>query len=215
MSCWRGNPGLMIDNCSSGGRRIDLEMISRSIALWRSDFQCYPEFDPVSQQGQTQGLAGWVPLSTGCSEQSNDYAFRSALGPGVAITNNIWARDAVDFAPVDWLRERMVELKALRPYFYGDFYPLLSYTLSNDLWAAWQWHRADMAAGCVLAFRRPQSPIVTIEPALHGLDPAAEYEVRDLDTGQVVVVPGSELAAGLTIRIGERPGTRALVYRKV
>ena len=31
------HPGLMIDDCSSGGRRIDLETLSRSFPLWRSD----------------------------------------------------------------------------------------------------------------------------------------------------------------------------------
>jgi alpha-galactosidase len=33
------NPGLLIDNCASGGRRIDLETIGRSIPLWRTDYQ--------------------------------------------------------------------------------------------------------------------------------------------------------------------------------
>lgn len=32
-----GRPGLTIDNCASGGRRIDIEMISRSYPLWQSD----------------------------------------------------------------------------------------------------------------------------------------------------------------------------------
>ena len=34
------NPHLFIDNCASGGRRIDLETMSRSIPLWRSDNTC-------------------------------------------------------------------------------------------------------------------------------------------------------------------------------
>ena len=32
------HPGLWIDNCASGGRRIDLETVSRSLPLWPSDF---------------------------------------------------------------------------------------------------------------------------------------------------------------------------------
>ena len=36
------HPGLWIDNCASGGRRIDIEMISRSVNLWRSDTGCAP-----------------------------------------------------------------------------------------------------------------------------------------------------------------------------
>jgi alpha-galactosidase len=31
------NPGLFIDNCASGGQRIDLETCARSIPLWRTD----------------------------------------------------------------------------------------------------------------------------------------------------------------------------------
>ncbi len=33
-------PHLLIDNCASGGRRIDLETCSRSLPLWRSDNTC-------------------------------------------------------------------------------------------------------------------------------------------------------------------------------
>ena len=33
-------PNLLIDNCASGGRRIDIETLRRSIPLWRSDYQC-------------------------------------------------------------------------------------------------------------------------------------------------------------------------------
>ena len=54
------HPDLLIDNCSSGGRRLDIETASRSVPLWRSDFQCYPDFDP-SHQGQTHGLGCCCP----------------------------------------------------------------------------------------------------------------------------------------------------------
>ena len=53
-------PGLWIDNCASGGRRIDLETTSISIPLWRSDTCCWaghPEWD----QTQTLGLAQYLP----------------------------------------------------------------------------------------------------------------------------------------------------------
>ena len=34
----RRHPKVWIDNCSSGGRRIDLETLTRSLPLWPSDF---------------------------------------------------------------------------------------------------------------------------------------------------------------------------------
>lgn len=209
------HPGLIIDNCSSGGRRIDLEMISRSIALWRSDYQCYPDFDVLSQQTQTQGLAPWVPLSSGCCDRWTDYAFRSALGTGIVLTSNLYEATPTDFAPQDWLRERMREHRDLRPYFYGDFYPLLAFTLATDAWAAWQWHRPDLGEGCVVAFRRQDSPLVALEAKLQGLDTDARYEVRDCDGGEPRILSGAELAAGLPVEITAQPGTRVLVYRMV
>ncbi len=73
------HPGLIIDNCAGGGQRIDLETISRSVPLWRSDLQCFP-FDPAAMQTQTQGLAPWAPLSAAVCDAPTAYAMRSALG---------------------------------------------------------------------------------------------------------------------------------------
>src|SRR5512136_3398137 len=66
------HPGLAIDNCASGGRRIDLETVSRSYALWRSDFQDIGVLNlpnplgtsAIASQVQTIGLGLYVPFST-------------------------------------------------------------------------------------------------------------------------------------------------------
>jgi len=47
------HPGLRIDNCASGGRRLDIEMLSRSFAVWRTD---YGFLDTLAEQAQTQAL---------------------------------------------------------------------------------------------------------------------------------------------------------------
>lgn len=209
------HPGLLIDNCSSGGRRIDLEMMSRSIALWRSDFQCWPDFDVTSQQTQTQGLAPWVPLSTGCCDRPDTYAFRSALGPGIVMTTNLFEPLPTEHFPVDWERAQLEELKRLRPYFLGDFYPLVGWSLSHEVWAAWQFDRPDLGEGAVIAFRRPESPYPALQALLHGLEAGASYELCDLDSGEVTLLSGATLMAeGLQLTITDQPGTRVLVYRK-
>jgi len=217
------HPGLIIDNCSSGGRRIDLETINRSIPLWRSDFQCYPDFDPIGMQGQTHGLSLWVPLSTGCCDRPDAYAFRSTLLPGVVVCTTVAGPDEPegvrtpwDAYPVEWLRRMLAEQKVVRRYAYGDFTPLLSFSLADDVWAAWQWHRADLCEGAVVALRRPKSPFTSMTAPLHGLDADARYEVRAWDGGAVTRAAGSELAArGLTITIDEQPGSRLFTYRRV
>lgn len=209
-------PDLLIDNCASGGRRIDLESISRSIPLWRSDFQCYPNFTPTGLQGQTHGLGLWVPLSTGCCDREDRYAFRSALGPGMVLGMAEFEKDTHKHFSVDWLRQSLDEIQAVRPYFEGDFYPLLSYSVAEDQWAAWQYDRPDLGEGMVLALRRAQSPIRLLVPSLQGLDPKATYEVRCLDTGEVLRRTGGELATkGVEIRIDDQPGSRLYCYRRL
>jgi hypothetical protein len=51
------HPKLTIDNCASGGRRIDLETCSRSYPLWRSDTQCCQKPMPVWDQVVLGGFA--------------------------------------------------------------------------------------------------------------------------------------------------------------
>ncbi len=209
------HPDLLIDNCSSGGRRLDIETASRSVPLWRSDFQCYPDFDPIGIQGQTHGLGLWLPLSAGCCDRNDTYAFRSALGPGIVVSTNIYQEVPAEGPAVDWLREMMTQQRALGPYFHGDFYPLTAFSLSTDVWAVWQFDRPDLGEGMVLALRRQDSPYTAFEAILQGLNTAASYELEWLDGGRVEKATGADLAGkGLSLDIESRPGSAVVVYRK-
>lgn len=216
-------PGLLIDNCSSGGRRIDLETLSRSIPLWRSDVQCYPGFDPIGMQGQTHGLSPWVPLSSGACDTQDDYTLRSSLGPGLVMcTRTSPAGHPEGYLPpweafdTDWLRASLEEERLVQPFFLGDFHPLVSYSLADDAWAAWQFDRPDLGSGMVLAFRRQASPFAALTARLRSLDPEARYEVTDRDDGSVQTTSGRGLMEkGIEIRIAGQPGSRLLLYRRV
>jgi alpha-galactosidase len=216
------HPGLLIDNCSSGGRRIDLETNSRSIPLWRSDYQCFPRFDPIGLQGQTHGLGLWVPLSTGACDNPETYALRSGMGPGIVMVtpeNKTGEPEGYltpwEAYPEDWLRKALREQKEVQPYFEGDFYPLVSYSLAEDGWAAWQFDRPDLGEGMVLAFRRQASAFPEMVAALCGLDTSATYDVRDVDADVTWQSSGADLMeSGVAIEIADRPGSRLLIYRR-
>ncbi len=60
MSYCAATPSLIIDDCASGGRRIDLETIGRSTPLSRTDFVG----DILANQNHSYGLLLWVPLHT-------------------------------------------------------------------------------------------------------------------------------------------------------
>ncbi|MBX7237058.1 MAG: alpha-galactosidase [Caldilineales bacterium] len=219
------HPGLVIDSVAGGGQRLDLEAISRTIVLWRSDLECWP-FDPMAMQTQTQGLAPWIPLTVAPCVTPSTYAFRSALSAGL-ITN--WSSQALEAGPhfvasqpallvalpIDTIRALMAEASAMRKYFYGDFYPLLSFSLAPDAWAAWQFDRPDLAEGMVVAFRRHESPFPRWEARLKGLAPEASYQLVSLDDGSIRHMSGEALMyGGFIVTINEKPGSALFTYRR-
>ncbi len=209
------HPNLSIDNCSSGGRRIDLEMVSRSIPLWRSDFQCWPDFSPVGMQCQTQGLSIWVPLSTGCAHKVDAYAFRSAFGPGMVVNAGGDEHEPLPDTMIERLKELVDEQRQVSKYFYGDFYPLLAFSTSEDVWALWQYDRPDLGEGLVLALRRQKSPFGSVCARLKALEAEAAYELRSLDDDGANRLSGRDLMDhGLPIAISEMPGSSVFLYKK-
>jgi len=209
-------PGLLIDNCAGGGQRIDLETISRSIPLWRSDVQTIAGYSITAMQGQTHGLGLWTPMSPGFCDRQDDYAWRSALGPGLLLVMGDFQKDLSRHFSADWLRRNLAQFEEVRDLFLGDFYPLLDYTLSEDSWAMWQYDRPEKGDGMVLAFRRPGSPFAALTAPLRALDAGATYELRNLDTAEKRKCTGRELMqSGLPVAIPSKPGSALLVYKRL
>jgi alpha-galactosidase len=209
------HPGLVIDNCAGGGQRIDLETISRSVPLWRSDLQCFP-FNPMAMQAQTQGLAPWVPLSAASCEQPTTYAIRSSFGPAMVTHWSSQALEAGIELPLDVIRGLMAEALDVRKYFYGNSFPLLAHSLAPDAWSAWQYDRPDLGEGIALVFRRHDSPFEEAVLSLRGLDAQRQYCVTDADTGTTRTLTGAQLTdGGLRVRLVERPQAVLFRYRRL
>jgi len=215
----RRHPHLAVDNCASGGRRIDLETISRSYPMWRSDFsdvECL-RFDPpvkhVGAQCQTAGLSRWVPLHAGAVWSFTPYDFRSAMSSGIVLYSDI----RLEGFPAALAQQAIAELKRLRPYFLGDFYPLLSLTDAFDQWCAYQYDRPDMGEGFAVFLRRHESPFSTMTgPGLRAIDPDGSYQVgltSGYDDPPRHRMSGRELLA-LPIHIADVPGSLLLLYSK-
>jgi alpha-galactosidase len=213
-------PRLVIDNCASGGRRIDLESISRSIPLWRTD---YPG-SPIGRQCHTYGLSQWVPLNgTGgiTLGREGSYSVRSAYTSSLCF-GLFGVGDAPqpgpppsDF-PFDQARAQLKEYRRVHPYFLGDYYPLSQYSQATDAWIAWQFHRSDLNEGMVQAFRRQGSPHQMALYPLHALDREATYSIANLDGGDAQKASGAKLLdEGLTLNLPDRPSACIVLYRKV
>ncbi len=218
----RRHPGLVIDNCASGGRRIDLETISRSIPLWRSDWQCGWINEPTPGQSHTMGLSYWVPLSGtgvlgGCRRAGDTYNFRSSLSAAIQFAIFPYENFPIEEAyPWDWHRRMLADFQRARPLFYGDYYPLTPCGAALDTWAAYQMHRPDLGEGMVAAFRRAQSCFVVADLRLQGVEPDAEYELQDADSGRTWRQHGRELRErGVRLTMEAAPESRLVFYRKV
>ena len=212
----RRHPGLLIDNCASGGRRLDLEAISRSVALWRTDYNCFPFMNPDASQVHGAGLNLWLPLNaiSPYTKPGDTYQARSAFSAGLVLNLEEFGLAgcrAPDF-PWDWFRKMIGEAKRLRPYFQGDFYPLTPDVIDPEAWMAYQLLDPGNQEGALMAFRRAESPMTNACFQLRGLQATGEYAFEDADSGEIWQVSGRELMLkGVPIAI-DTPRISRLVF---
>ncbi|HEY8666551.1 MAG TPA: glycoside hydrolase family 36 protein, partial [Tepidisphaeraceae bacterium] len=121
------NPGLVIDNCASGGRRIDLEMCMRSVVLWQSDINCQQGSEDA-HQAQNVCLSLYIPLHTPCAWQADIYELRSVVTAGLVL--ELPYRDSGFSA--EKTRRLVEEVKGYRKFWYGDLYPLTPISPAKD-----------------------------------------------------------------------------------
>jgi len=203
----RRHPNLVIDSCASGGRRLDLETVRRSVSLTRSD----DVFHDISNQGHTYGLSMWLPYQ-GSGTPLNTYGFRSALLWSLNV-GPVATDPKLDYEPLKRLIEQWRELS---PNLLGDFYPLTAYSLRPNAWIAWQYNRPEAGAGMIQIFRREKSEADTMLFHLRGLDPDASYQLTDIDTLESQALTGRELMnKGWAVKIKDKHSAVIITYTQV
>ncbi len=214
------HPGLIIDTCASGGRRIDLETISRATPLWRTDYAVVNR-DLTAAQCHTFGLLHWAPLNGtggGSLKDWDEYTLHSTMG--ASLVAGLWSggdapqdRIPADF-PFEHARRLLDQYLALRPFFYGDFYPLTEYSRAQDAWMAYQLHMPEADEGILVVLKRPRSPFTNAIFQLRGLDPETEYAFRFLDGTPLGAASGqAAMAEGIEIELPGRPGSAVILYQ--
>lgn len=211
-------PHLLIDNCASGGRRIDIETLRRSVPLWRSDLQCPENCPPGVSQAHSVCFAEWLPYSgTGAPGAADGYGFLSCLAPALGI-RAAYAQSrpfGEDPAALAELRRRCESYRRLQPYLTEDVYALTVPGAAADLWAAAQYYRPSDGSGAVVCFRREDSPYESASFVLHGVSPEKTYLFTDDATGETAAYPGAALlSGGLPVHMPRRPGSRILFFRQ-
>ena len=204
-------PNLIIDNCASGGRRIDLETVSRSSPLWRTDYHGYEW--PNGCQDNTYGLNFYLPLHGTGNFVRSEYDFRSNMSSSLVLNWNINSNDHSQAEMQQYIKD----FKRLRPYYYGDYYPLtgINNILRDDTWLAYQLNRPKHNDGIIMAFRRENCNEEFLKIKLRGVDAKESYELIDEDSQIKITKTGDELIKGFTLSLKNKPGSLLIWYNKV
>ena len=211
-------PGLMIDNCASGGRRIDIETLRRSVPLWRSDAQCPANPIPEVTQANALGFGAWMPYSgTGVGRIWMDtYRFRSAYAPAMTTNFTYSERNSFGDDPdaMEWLSKMCREYLRVRPYLSKDMYPLTDIDASLYTWNAAQYHDTVSNSGVILVYKRENSPYTSAAFKLRGLMPNCSYVIEDADGGEISCCAESLMLDGLKLNIDGGRVAKVYFYKK-
>ena len=211
-------PNLLIDNCASGGRRLDIETLRRSIPLWRSDYQCPANYRPEGAQCHNLAFNLWMPYSgTGSGRMYDTYRFRSAYSPALSTNYTFSGHDSFGDEPekMEWLKKHLHEYLRVRPYMTEDFYPLTQVSSRKDVWSACQFDRPSQGDGMVQVFRRDHSPYETAAFCLYNIDKNADYIFTDADDESQFVISGASLLEkGFPVSMKEKYSSKIYFYKK-
>lgn len=202
-------PDSIRENCASGGRRIDLETISRMHIHQKTDYW----FDNEVDQASIWGLSQYLPNNVFVAHlnRMDDYSFHSTMASSLCLG---WIADDPNF---DMTRAKeLVEIyKRVRHLLIGSWYPLTPSSRERTTWIASQYHRPDLQEGLILAFRRELNERESMELQLHGLEENSDYELTHLTSGKRNIFKGSELTKGLTMVIPAAHRSELITYRKL
>jgi len=208
-------PKLLIDNCSSGGRRLDLETSRRSITLWKSDTGCFPETQKqrvtVWSQNQTLSLSEYLPYHACAVWQTDAYTVRSTATQGLACNFDIFNPE-FDFEAAEKIT---AEVQEMRGYWEGDFYPMGKADTDESIWTGFQLALPDR--GAFYVFRREESEISVWNITFDAVKQEKEYCLTFIDEQlkrTQKVYTGRQLLDGIPVEILQKRSSLIVLYEE-
>lgn len=200
--------GLRIE-CSSGGRRIDLETVMHMHVHQKSDFWFHNEVD----QGSIWGLSQYLPNNVFMTpiNRMDNRSFHSAMAASLCLG---WIADAPDF-DVNRAKQLVGVYREARPLLIGAWYPLRPYCRDGSQWMASQFHRPDLDRGLILVVPPLKSTATAVDLALNGLDAQATYELHYQIADRKATAKGAELMKHFQAVVPSDDGGERILYRKL
>jgi Alpha-galactosidase len=206
-------PKLIIDDCSSGGRRIDFETIKRAVPMWRSDITCGPitesAHNDVYNQNQTLCLSEYLPYHACAAWEPIVSEIRSAETSGLACTFDI-LNSSFNF---DKAKAILTETNRLAGYWDGDFYKLTEPTLEENVFCAYQIAKPDR--GMAAFFRRAECECDTFKFLPNQIKGDVEYKITLTDESLAqtsYTLPGADFIGGIDVIIPSKHQSLILEY---
>ena len=213
-------PNLLIDNCASGGRRIDWMTISLSIPMWRSDFSCQVSaHNAEANQIAVAYLSRWLPFhaSGHMLKPATVYDYASACVP-TTIFNNCdrnWFRPEQDDAETRKLlkdvKQRAALSRRIRECCLKDFHLLTESPEIMPNMVAVQFN--DEKHGVIVACRRPETRQKELTVMVYDIQLDGVYELENALTGDKRQISGAAMRI-LSIRL-ERPRSAAILFYRL
>lgn len=187
-------PDLVIENCASGGHRVDLGTLRHTHTNWVSDYT----HRAASCRQHAQGAGLFLPLAhvnTWTLEDRDITGFRSRMGGAFGVSS--FMGDWSDHE-LKTFERAVSEYRHLRPFLAGNRF-LLTGPWHGD-WDIWQFVHPSRDDFVILAFHE-HSPVlkVRVTPRIPSLERG--YSVKSSD-GSSFESSGTNLASqGISIRL--------------
>ena len=200
-------PGIFMDGCSSGGRRIDIETLKRFHTHQKTDLW----FNPTVDQNSLFSLSHYIPnvSFTAHVNRYDDYSFNSAMAATLCLG---WIADSDDeymengkfeFGRATQLIERY---EKVRPYLNCSFYPLTPPNEREDAVIAFEFYDKDSDSGVIFVFARKKCETACVNLEIKGLkNNNSDYILTDLTTCSKTELRSGEYKHEFTVNIENPP----------
>ncbi len=188
-----------VDNCSSGGCRLDIESMRRSVPVMRSDFDRTTIGVRLSISST---FNKWIPFHGSSTRESegehtpskplDSYIFRASYLPILNLASKFAHHPTGDFSQ---LLNGTSEWRKISRYLLKDFYVLTDWhhRFNEKEFTAFAYFDPEKEKGIILAFRQEKCEKKSLNINLSFLD-EGEYILTDEDTKENYTLNKKELS---------------------
>lgn len=217
--CARTGKCTFVDSCASGGGRNDIESLRRGIPFMRSDAD---RTTTALRLSMSASFNQWIPFhgantketveqvvaSTGAG--SDKYVYRASYLPVFNYGEQFVHNPELDY---DMMRRYIGEWKSVSHLFTKDMYVLTPWHSRDDMfgWTVFAYDDPEKGESLLLAFRMEKCAAERCDVKLPFARRDCNYIMENCDNGRKNMLPGFELANGVTLSL-KNPRS-CLMYR--